>query len=149
MVIHGHVLWYDGHMNVLGIDYGTKYIGLAVGNTADKMAFPKGEIPTKGALVAIKELVQSEGIDMIVIGMPNGTSFGENIIAETIGTLKTVLAGATGKEVVVINEQSSSQIARHATEGKQAHHSRKRHEVPERVNASAAAIILQRYLDTQ
>lgn len=136
-------------MRILGIDYGTKYIGLAVGNTTDKMAFPKAEIPTKGALVAIKELVQHEEIDMIVIGMPTGTSFGENIIAETIGTFKTVLAGATGKEVVVIDEQSSSQIARHATEGKQVNHARKRHDVPERVNASAAAIILQRYLDTQ
>lgn len=58
-------------MRLLGIDYGTKRIGLATGDTDTSLAFPLRTIPNDGvALAAIAAAVKDEGADRIVVGMP-------------------------------------------------------------------------------
>lgn len=60
-------------MRILGIDYGEKKIGLAFGESTAKVASPLEVIARDGAVTAIKQLVETEGIDQIVVGVPLST----------------------------------------------------------------------------
>ena len=58
-------------MQLLGIDYGKSKVGLALGDDITKMAFGFKKIENKGIkklVEEIKEIVEEEGIDLIVVG---------------------------------------------------------------------------------
>jgi len=58
-------------MRILGIDYGTKRIGLAVGETDSGMAFPLRSVPNDAAaLDVIIRIAGEESVGRLVIGMP-------------------------------------------------------------------------------
>ena len=60
-------------MRILGIDYGSSKIGLAIGDTDVKVASPLEVVKLDtGELEYIKALVKSEDIEMIVLGIPYG-----------------------------------------------------------------------------
>ena len=54
-------------MKVLGIDYGDKHIGLAIGDYELKVAAPRGEV---GTLQEVCDLLDEEDISKVVIGLP-------------------------------------------------------------------------------
>lgn len=60
-------------MRILGVDYGTKKIGLAMGESVSRVAAPmevwrqEGEEATAKALARFAE---KEGVEMIVVGVP-------------------------------------------------------------------------------
>lgn len=60
-------------MQILGIDYGTKRIGLATGDSASALVFPLRSIPG-GALnevvAAILDAARAENAQRIVVGVP-------------------------------------------------------------------------------
>jgi len=58
---------------VLAIDYGTKHVGLAIGNFETKLAFPHGVISNKNFDFLSNELIKNcleWEIEFIVFGMP-------------------------------------------------------------------------------
>jgi len=58
---------------ILGIDYGLKKIGLAIGNEDFKMAFPYKTIIKKNnqtLLTELKSILERENISKIVLGLP-------------------------------------------------------------------------------
>jgi len=58
-------------MQLLGIDYGKSKVGIALGDDITKMAFGFKKIENKGVkklVEKIKEIVEEEGIDLIVDG---------------------------------------------------------------------------------
>jgi len=56
-------------MRVLGIDYGTKRIGVAIGDTDIKMAVPFGVVVSSQLSVhSIVEIIKKEQIELVVIG---------------------------------------------------------------------------------
>ncbi len=57
-------------MKVLAVDYGTKRVGLAVGDEVLKVVSPKGVISSKEAVEKIKEIVKEGKIKKIVVGYP-------------------------------------------------------------------------------
>ena len=60
-------------MRVMGLDYGSKRIGLAVSDEEGKFAFPAGVIhrSTKQSdLNAILSFVEEKAIEQIVLGLP-------------------------------------------------------------------------------
>lgn len=60
------------HMRYLGIDYGLRFVGLALGEDETRIASPYTTIDqTTGDFFAIlKRVVEKEDIDAIVVGMP-------------------------------------------------------------------------------
>ncbi|MFA6537060.1 MAG: Holliday junction resolvase RuvX [Patescibacteria group bacterium] len=61
-------------MNYLGIDWGTKKIGLASGNDDIKIASPLLFLRVKNlseALLRIKQVIEAENIGALVVGKPN------------------------------------------------------------------------------
>lgn len=59
-------------MRILGIDYGTKKIGLAFGDSEAGIAVPLDVVPNVGeqTLRTFAEKVSKEDIDVIVVGVP-------------------------------------------------------------------------------
>ncbi|MBI4427451.1 MAG: Holliday junction resolvase RuvX [Candidatus Magasanikbacteria bacterium] len=68
-------------MNILGVDYGSKKIGLAWVDTALKVVLPFGVVGDQrnGRLKdQVAELIKKEKIDKLVVGLPLGLDGKEN-----------------------------------------------------------------------
>src|SRR3989339_70440 len=71
----GRVLWrsHKNDMRYLGLDYGLKKIGLAIGDDKSKIASPLEVIKVINVIAVIeniKDLIAEEGIEAIVVGVP-------------------------------------------------------------------------------
>ncbi len=132
-------------MKHLGIDYGSKRIGLATSNEGGSMAFPHSTIKAgRDALSAIDELIKKEGIERIVLGESHNFKGEANAVMEDIAEFKKDLEELTGMPVVYEAEFLSSAAAARQFEGD---FGRKERPGQEKLDASAAAVILQSYLD--
>ncbi len=124
---------------LLSIDYGSKYIGLAVAPLQTKIATPYKTIQGEDILLLFKdlrEIILKEKITKIVIGHPVGLS-GENS-EQTKKTEKFI--EQCKKEfdlpIIIFDERFTSKIANNLSSSKQNH-------------AIAASIILQDYIEHQ
>ena len=63
-------------MRLLGIDYGKKKIGLALGDTASKIAVPLEVVYKQGdeAVRDVLKVIKSDGMEGIVIGIPSAVA---------------------------------------------------------------------------
>ncbi len=122
-------------MRIIGIDYGEKRIGVAFSDEGGSIAFPKDVI--RNATRAAEDIVEyahREKVGRIVIGESRAPGGAENAIMESARAFGDELKAA-GLEVVYEAEQFSSvEAMRFQGENEQ-------------IDASAAAIILQRHLD--
>ncbi len=132
-------------MKYIGIDYGTKRIGVATSDDAGTMAFPHGVIESnREALSNIAALIQEKNIGGIVMGESKNFKNEPNDLMEDIEQFKNDLAELTGLKVEYEPEFFSSAAAAHqfTPDG-----SRKAPPSQDKLDASAAAIILQSFLD--
>ena len=109
------------------------------------MAFPHSTVKAgPGALAAIDELIQKEGVEKIVLGESHNFKGEANAVMEDIAEFKKDLEELTQLPVVYEAEFLSSAAAARQYEGDFG-----RGEKPsqEKLDASAAAVILQSYLD--
>lgn len=131
-------------MKYLGIDYGTKRVGLALSDETGTITRPFLVLKNTANLISdIEKIIQSEQISAIVIGGSEGNKIETNI-NEFIGqlTLTTMLP------IEKITEAFTSYEA-HDREGKESRNDRqtKKPEKPDNLDARAAAIILERFLN--
>ncbi len=122
-------------MKYLGIDYGTKRVGLAVSDESGEFAFPKGIIERSGAVAHIAILSSQEGVGTIVIGESIASNEALNELAEEARLFQIKLQEATGLPVLFEREDFSTVEAHRYQTTRGAR------------DDSAAAIILQRFLD--
>jgi len=92
--------------NVLGVDYGEKFSGLAW--VQEGVVFPLVVVPTLELLGEIKQTVAKKSIQQIVLGLPIGGQGEENHVCEQIRAFGTSLTGQ-GLSVEYINERFSTQ----------------------------------------
>lgn len=135
-------------MKYLGIDYGSKNIGLAVSDEGGKIAFPKIVIKNDGNTLAnLQKLIKDEGVESIVIGESINQSGKDNVINESMKNFVQKLKDSSSLPVEFEREHFSSFEA-HARQGKERFSDRKtKIEKTKDIDARAASIILQRYLD--
>ena len=60
-------------MRVLGVDLGSKRIGLAVSDSEARLAFPAGVLESRGRkrdLAALREMIRERQIERAVVGVP-------------------------------------------------------------------------------
>jgi putative Holliday junction resolvase len=129
----------------LGVDYGTKRVGLAISDPLGITARPLSVVPRASAVDEVVSLVKDQDIGTIVVGLPTGLSGGEGASAAEARRLADELEEATGVEIVLLDERFTSRMA----EGSLVDSGMKRRERRETVDKVAAAIILQDYLDNQ
>ena len=140
-------------MRFLGIDFGTKRIGLALSDENGTLAFPKEIITNDGeALARVMDFVQRENIGGIVIGESTNFSGRPNKLSSKIKIFTDELSRKIKLPIHRQKEFLTSVEARRSKDGKKdSHispsHSRIKKKKSTEVDALAAALILQRYLD--
>lgn len=137
-------------MRIMGLDYGSVTVGVAVSDTLLLTAQPvevikrKSETKLRQTLARIEELIAEYEVDKIVLGYPKNmnNTLGERI--ERTEEFKEKLEKRTGLEVVVWDERLTTVSAMEVLkEGKVRRENRKNY-----VDKIAAAFILQGYLDS-
>ncbi len=122
-------------MRYLGIDYGSKKIGLALTDDKGMMAFPHGVIPNDEHVQEyIERLIEKEQVHEIVIGHSLNKEGVPNKVHEGAESLMLDLTLARGIPVHLEPEQYSTQEAIRI-QGRNAN-----------TDAAAATIILNSYL---
>jgi putative transcription antitermination factor YqgF len=126
-------------MRYLGIDYGTKKIGLALSDDAGSMGFPHSIMPNDSRLLSIiREFITKEHVGAVVIGDSKDYAGNENAVAKDAHAFATELE----KEGVVVHfepEMLTTQEARRDFEGVHTN-------AYAVVDSSAAALILTSFL---
>lgn len=122
-------------MRILGIDYGSKKVGLALTDPSGSMAFPHSVVPnTPKLLDVIVALIDKEGVEEIVIGHSLDKEGNPNTVHAAASDLMLDLTLQTGLPVHLEPEQYSTQAAIRI-QGRNA-----------QTDASAAALIVDSYL---
>lgn len=125
-------------MTVLGIDFGTKRVGVALSDTSETLAFPKEVLSnTKEVVQTIGALCIKEKARLIVLGYSKNSQGEDNPVMEKIHPFKEALEKNLNLPVI-FEQESWSSVEATKFQG-----------VNENIDASAAAIILQRFLDKQ
>lgn len=127
----------------LGVDYGTKRVGLALSDPLGLTAQPLDVVPRSEVVDRVRELVATESVAVLVMGLPTGLSGDEGASAEQARELGAELAEATGVAVEYVDERFTSRMAEAAL----LESGMKRRDRKENVDKVAAAIFLQDYLD--
>ena len=136
-------------MRLIGIDYGLKRTGIAIGETETRLALPFEmfeNLPDPQLAQAIADLVRLEHIDTIVVGLP---LFADGSISQQSKlTERFILAliQAVGPQIPL--HRISEHLTSHDSEAKLAGHFT-RNQKRQRVDALAAARILQDWIDLQ
>lgn len=124
-------------MRYIGIDYGSKRIGVAISDDQGRIAFPDGVIMNRADRV-VKEItnrIKKKNVDVIVVGLPIGLDGKESNQTQKTWLFIETLKKSVNAQIVTENEMLSSRMAASAgMKGKD-------------IDASSAAIILQSYLD--
>ncbi|OGZ04901.1 MAG: hypothetical protein A3C93_03840 [Candidatus Lloydbacteria bacterium RIFCSPHIGHO2_02_FULL_54_17] len=123
-------------MKYLCVDYGTKRVGIATSDSEGRMAFPLRVIPhTKILSETVASICRDEGVEVIVLGESRDFSGKPNPVMRKAALFAEELKKETGLSVELMPEVlSSREAARMTGTGKTN-------------DASAAAIVLQSYLD--
>ncbi|MBI4662685.1 MAG: Holliday junction resolvase RuvX [Verrucomicrobia bacterium] len=134
-------------MRVLALDHGTKRIGLAISDELRMMAHPMEFIPAEpfaSFLARLKEILREKQVDLIVVGMPRNMNGSYGPAALKVQEFVAVLKQAITIPIQTWDERLTSvQANRLLTEAQVRGQERR-----EKVDKTAAAILLQSYLDS-
>ena len=136
-------------MRILGLDFGTKTVGVAVSDelliTAQGVEIIRRKAPTKlrQTLARIDGLVGEYGVEKIVLGYPKNMNNTEGERCEKTQEFKEMLEKRTGLEVVLWDERLTTVSADNAM----MEMGIRRENRKEYVDEIAAIFILQGYLD--
>ena len=136
-------------MRVLGIDFGERRIGLALSDPTGTLASPlptvkrrAGKRPPLATLVGI---IQTRGVEALVLGLPLTLRGEESEWTAEIRRVGAALSERTGLPVHFVDERFTSVQAERAV--RSVGLPKRKREEKERVDAAAAVLILQRWLD--
>jgi putative Holliday junction resolvase len=125
-------------MRYLGIDFGTKRIGLALSDAGARIAFPHSVIHQGGNIFIYDQVLavlKRERVDSIVIGLPLGMDGSETQESGRVREFARELSAKTSLPIAFENEMFSSRMVEDAGVAK------------EHVDEASAALVLQSYLD--
>jgi putative holliday junction resolvase len=134
---------------ILGLDYGEKRIGLAVSDPTGTIASPLTTLTRRAGKrppwAELERLVQEYEVNELVVGLPLDLAGEERDWSREVREFGDRLAGRTGLPLHWIDERLTSVQAERAVRGSGLR--RGQREEKERVDAAAAAIILQQFLE--
>lgn len=129
----------------LGVDFGSKHVGLAIGETGLSMAMPLKTIPAQPEdelFRSLAEIAKTESLAGIVVGLPLNMDGTEGHAARICREFARKLADRVDLPVKLSDERLSSWDA----EGQLIEAGLKPSERKDRVHAVAAKIILEHFL---
>ena len=133
-------------MRILALDHGTRRVGVAVSDELQMIAQPLEYIapePFADFLARLKEILHEKEISLILVGLPRNMDGSYGPAAEKAREFVNMLKEAVAIPIRTWDERlTSTQANRLLVEGGVRRDKRK-----EKVDAMAAAILLQSYLD--
>jgi putative Holliday junction resolvase len=145
---------YTRAVRALGIDYGARRIGLALSDASGTLASPwrvverpRSEAETVRLVTAeIARLrAEDDGLATVVVGWPRHLDGSPNAQTPLAQAFARAIEAATGLPVVLQDERLSSVEA----ESRLAARDRNWRSRKQKLDAAAAAVVLQDYLDAQ
>lgn len=125
-------------MRYLGIDYGKKRIGVAISDPEGRIGFPFSELQvfnSRLTVIEIKKIIRKEKIAKVIIGLPRSLQGQDTEQTREVRAFADKLKKAISIPVEFENEMLTTKIAKNSGVKKGY------------IDAAAAAIILQSYLD--
>jgi putative holliday junction resolvase len=123
---------------LLGIDYGEKRVGVAISDEERKMAFPKYVLQNDDRLVEkISKICTDEEIEEVVLGRSHNYKNQPNTIMKKIEEFSLALEKEKGLKIHLEDEFLTSAEAKRIQGS------------IEKIDASAAAIILRSFLEKE
>ncbi len=116
---------------LLGIDYGQSKVGLALADIETKIAVPLEVVNIKDLGLRIKDLIELEVIERVVVGLPLGMNGQETEQTREVKKFIKDLRSKTNIEIITADERLTTAQAKRS--GKD--------------DAVAAMYILQLYID--
>jgi putative Holliday junction resolvase len=138
--------WYTGAVRRMGIDPGTRRIGVALADEDAMIAEARTTIEHRSddaSARMIAELARDEAVGEIVVGLPIGMDGREGLSSRRARALASAIERAASVPVVLWDERLTSRAA-HRALGASGVGSRAR---KGRVDRVAAALLLESYLD--
>jgi len=135
-------------MRILGIDYGTKRIGLSLSDPTKTIASSYGRIERKGLesdLSRIAEIVLKEQVEAIVVGIPVSLSGERGKSASDVEGFMSELGKKVAVPVLEWDERFTTSIG----EGVLIESDMSRRKRKKVIDGMAAGIMLQGYLDSK
>lgn len=136
-------------MRVLGIDYGERRIGLAVTDPTHTIASPLDTLTRRTGrrppLSRLVEIAHDLEVEALVVGLPLDLQGRETSWCREVRAFGDALAKRLDLPVTYVDERLTSVQAQRAVRAVGLR--RKERERKERVDAAAAALILQAWLD--
>src|SRR5262245_43526417 len=133
-------------MRILALDHGTKRIGVAISDELKMLAQPLEYIPAEpfaDFLERLKQLLREKEVEMVLVGMPRNMDGSYGPAALKVQDFVAALGNAITVPIKTWDERLTSvQANRFLIQGKVRREKRK-----EKVDKTAAAILLQSYLD--
>ncbi len=134
-------------MRILAIDHGSKRMGIALSDELQMIAQPVGFIPAEpfaDFLEQLKKLIHEKEVELILVGMPRNMDGSYGPAALKVQEFVAVLKTAITIPIKTWDERlTSAQANRFLIEANTRREKRR-----EKVDATAAAILLQSYLDS-
>ncbi|MCW5552373.1 MAG: Holliday junction resolvase RuvX [Verrucomicrobiae bacterium] len=134
-------------MRILALDHGTKRVGVAVSDELKVIASPLEYIPAEpfaDLLTRLKQILREKEIELILIGMPRNMDGSYGPAALKVQEFVAVLKDALTIPIKTLDERLTTvQAQRFLIQGNVRRDKRK-----EKVDKTAAAILLQSYLDS-
>ena len=134
-------------MRILALDHGTKRIGVAVSDELKMIAQPLEFIPAEpaaGFLARLKEILGEKEVGLILVGLPRNMDGSYGPAALKVQEFVAALREALAVPIKTWDERlTSAQAQRLLIQGGVRREQRK-----EKVDQTAAAILLQSYLDS-
>lgn len=139
-------------MRILGIDYGEKKIGIAISDERAKFAFPHGVINNTSAnlvLNVIKIICDKNNVVRIILGQSLDFKMEPNPIMKRVEKFKSFLEERLKIPIEYESEILTTKQAERPIRKARTGARMKSRKKEEKTHSSAAALILQSYLDKQ
>ncbi|MDB6017882.1 MAG: rnhD [Pedosphaera sp.] len=134
-------------MRVLAIDHGTKRMGLAISDELGVIALPMEFVPAEpfaAFLLRVKEIIKEKQVEMLLVGMPRNMDGSYGPAALKVQAFIAVLQETVAIPIKSWDERlTSTQANRYLIQANVRRDKRK-----QKVDQTAAAILLQSYLDS-
>ena len=129
---------------LLGLDYGTKRVGIAISDSSQLIATPYEVVPSDAVLDALDSIVEQEDITGVIVGLPTSLSGEEGPSAAAARTLAERVAAHTGLDVTLVDERFTTKVADRALIERGMRREQRR-DIRDKM---AATVMLQGHLDS-
>lgn len=135
-------------MTLLAVDFGTRRLGIAVTDSAEKMALSVGTFPVRSGAEAVEtvaNLAGERGVSGIYVGIPIGIAGGPTKMSERVHAFVEKLCGRVTVPVMMADERFTTKRAEEPMIAAGMSGRKRRG----RVDAGAAVVLLQSVLATR